>query len=361
VRITAVEEDDEGTLTITAEDFFGGYSTAVLYGKQSAGGYVPNWNASPGDANAPLIFEPPAALLSGDLEIWVALSGGGNWGGAQVWISSDGSSYAFAGTIPGPATQGTLNAVLPSYGGSEPDTTNTLSVVLTPSHGQLLSVSAADAANLATLCYAGGELLAYQTATLTTTYHYTLTGLYRGAYGSAIGSHPSGALFARLDQAIGRFPYPSTLIGQTIYLKFPSANIVGGGAQSLASVPAYAYTVTGSGMASVATTVSGSYTGSATANLVVQRYVFADTVRFPAGLIGSQGTAGVAATATATYGIFKNGTTAGTMVFAAGATTATFTMGSATIYLAGDVLTVVAPASPDATLANLAWTFVGSH
>jgi hypothetical protein len=361
VRITAVEEDDEGTLTITAEDFFGGYSTAVLYGKQSAGGYVPNWNASPGDANAPLIFEPPAALLSGDLEIWVALSGGANWGGAQVWISSDGSSYAFAGTIPGPATQGTLNAVLPSYGGSEPDTTNTLSVDLTPSHGQLLSVSAADAANLATLCYAGGELLAYQTATLTTTYHYTLTGLYRGAYGSAIGSHPSGALFARLDQAIGRFPYPSTLIGQTIYLKFPSANIVGGGAQSLASVPAYAYTVTGSGMASVATTVSGSYTGSATANLVVQRYVFADTVRFPAGLIGSQGTAGVAATATATYGIFKNGTTAGTMVFAAGATTATFTMGSATIYLAGDVLTVVAPASPDATLANLAWTFVGSH
>jgi hypothetical protein len=29
--------------------------------------------------------------------------------------------------------------------------------------------------------------------------------------------------------------------------------------------------------------------------------------------------------------------------------------------LRGDILTVVAPASPDATLANLAWTFVGSH
>src|SRR5205823_11147492 len=47
VRITAVEEDDEGTLTITAEDFFGGYSSAVLYGKQSGGGYVANWNAGP--------------------------------------------------------------------------------------------------------------------------------------------------------------------------------------------------------------------------------------------------------------------------------------------------------------------------
>ncbi len=361
VRVTAVEEDDEGTLTITAEDFFDGYSTAALYGKQNAGGYVPNWNATPGNANAPLIFEPPAALLSGDLEIWVAASGGANWGGAQVWISSDGGSYAYAGTIPGPATQGTLSAALSGYGGSEPDTTNTLSVDLMPSRGQLLSVSAADAANLVTLCYVGGELLAYQTATLTTTHHYNLAGLYRGAYGSTIGSHPSGTLFARLDQAIGRFPYPSTLIGQTIYLKFPSANIVGGGAQSLASIPAYTYTVTGSGMASVTTTVSGSYTGSATANLVIQRYVFAQTVIFPAGLIGSQGTAGVAATATTTYRMSKNGTTAGTMVFAAGATTATFTMGSSTTFVAGDILTVVAPASPDVTLANLAWTFVGSH
>jgi len=151
------------------------------------------------------------------------------------------------------------------------------------------------------------------------------------------------------------------LIGQTIFLKFPSANIVGGGAQSLASVPAYTYTVTGSGKASVATTVSGSFTGSMTANLVVQRYVFAGTVMFAAGLTGGQGTAGVAATATTTYNIRKNGANVGTMVFGGGATTATFTMASATTFMAGDILTLVAPASPDATLANLAWTLVGSQ
>jgi hypothetical protein len=34
-------------------------------------------------------------------------------------------------------------------------------------------------------------------------------------------------------------------------------------------------------------------------------------------------------------------------------------MSSATVFNAGDVLTVVAPATPDATLANLAWTFLG--
>jgi hypothetical protein len=36
-------------------------------------------------------------------------------------------------------------------------------------------------------------------------------------------------------------------------------------------------------------------------------------------------------------------------------------MSSATTCAAGDILTVVAPASPDPTLANLAWTLVGSH
>jgi 1-aminocyclopropane-1-carboxylate deaminase/D-cysteine desulfhydrase-like pyridoxal-dependent ACC family enzyme len=60
----------------------------------------------------------------------------------------------------------------------------------------------------------------------------------------------------------------------------------------------------------------------------------------PEGPIGSQGTAGVVATATTIYSISKDGTTAGTMVFAVGATS-TFTM-MATTYVAGDILTVVA-------------------
>src|SRR6185437_12273575 len=115
VRITEVEEDAEGTLSITAEDFFGGYSTAVLYPKQSGAGYVANWSAPPGDINPPVILEPPPALLSGSLELWVALSGGANWGGAQVWISSDGHSYALAGAVASPAVQGVLTAELPAH------------------------------------------------------------------------------------------------------------------------------------------------------------------------------------------------------------------------------------------------------
>ncbi|HEV2100493.1 MAG TPA: phage tail protein, partial [Stellaceae bacterium] len=358
VRVTAVEEDDEGTLSITAEDFFGGYSTAVLYTKQGAAGYVPNYNSAPGNVNGPLIFEPPAGLLSGDLEIWIGLSGGANWGSAQVWISSDGNSYALAGTVDAPATQGVLTADLPPH--ASPDTVDPLSIDLAESRGSLFSVSATNAQNLATLSYVGGELLAYETATLTTSYNYNLTTLYRGAYGTTTADHPSGAQFALLNGAIGHFPYPANLVGQTIYLKFVSMNIVGGGIQDLASVPAYTYALTGAGQATV-TVVTGTFVnGRPTAGLVLQRYVFATSVTFPSGLAGSQGTAGTAATATASFEIQKNGENVGAMVFSAAATTATFMMTSPTTFNAGDVLTLLAPATPDLTLADLAWTFIGT-
>jgi hypothetical protein len=251
-----------------------------------------------------------------------------------------------------------LSGDLPPH--SSPDTLDTLSVDLSESRGSLMSVSALDAQNLVTLSYVGGELLAFQTAALTAGYEYDLMTLYRGAYGTTVADHPAGSQFAFLDKAVGRFPYPSNLIGQTIYLKFASLNIVGGGAQDLSSVPAYTYTITGAGQATVGVVTGTFLNGRPTANLVMQRFVFANPVTFPAGLSGSRGTAGVAATANAIFTVQKNGAAVGMMTFAAAATSATFTMAAATIFDAGDVLTLVAPAAPDATLADLAWTFAGT-
>ena len=106
--------------------------------------------------------------------------------------------------------------------------------------------------------------------------------------------------------------------------------------------------------------VSGSWAGSPGASQVIERYIFATPVTFPAGLAGSYGASGTAATAIASFAIQKNGAAVGTMAFAAGSATASFTMAAATTYAAGDVLTIVAPATPDPTLANLAWTLSGS-
>jgi hypothetical protein len=246
VRITAVDEDEEGMLTITAEDFVAGSSTAVLYPKQISTGYVPNYNVAPGPVNPPFIFEPPAALATN--QIWVALSGGPNWGSAQVFLSIDGgTSYAPMGAVGG-ATMGLTTADLPI--GSATDVTHTLSVDLTQSRGSLVSVNPSAAANLATLSVVSGpvhvEFLGYQTATLTAANKYNLTTLYRGAYGTTIEDHPIGSKYALITGGlIGRFGYPSGLVGQTVFLKFTSLNAVGGGGENLAAVTPYSYTILG--------------------------------------------------------------------------------------------------------------------
>lgn len=106
----------------------------------------------------------------------------------------------------------------------------------------------------------------------------------------------------------------------------------------------------------------GSFTEAApTASQVVLRHVFSRSVVFPAGLAPSQGKAGTAATASTTFTIKKNGSSVGSFNFAISATTATFTMASGTTFAAGDVMTVEAPGTPDATLAGITFTLAGTR
>ena len=46
-------------------------------------------------------------------------------------------------------------------------------------------------------------------------------------------------MFARLDNAFFTYPYDQSRIGDTVYLKFQSFNVFGGGMQSLADCTAY--------------------------------------------------------------------------------------------------------------------------
>lgn len=78
-------------------------------------------------------------------------------------------------------------------------------------------------------------------------------------------------------------------------------------------------------------------------------------------LTGSYAKAGTAATASTTFSIKKNGSSIGSLNFAAGATSGTFTFTSAVTTSPGDVVQVVAPASPDATLANINLAVVGTR
>jgi hypothetical protein len=250
VRITEITENQDGSLSFIADEVFGTLG-APNYGAQAAMAPPPNTNADPGLVNPPIFFEPPYTLANG-LEVWAAVSGVNItvWGGCDVWISSDDITYALAGTINGVARMGATTSALPSVTESDTgqtiDGTSTLGVDLTESLGGLVSVSSAALVAADTICYLDGEFIAFQTATLTAANKYNLTTLLRGAYGSPIGAHPAGVPFTRADVSLFKTPYKTTDIGSTVYMKFISFNLWGGGGQELSSVPAYNYKITGS-------------------------------------------------------------------------------------------------------------------
>lgn len=243
VRITQVEEDESGALTVRAEEFSAGAATASKYPTQVVSGYVLNNNVPPGPANDPVIFEPPNVMTAPNLEVWIATSGGPNWGGAEVWVSEDNASYRRVGAITNPARHGVLTAPLPA--GSDPDTTHTLALDLSVSRGQLVSGTQSDADNGNTLMWVDGEVLAYQTAELTAPNRYNLTYLRRGQRGSHVGAHSAGAKLVRLDDAVFHYVVPRESIGRPVWIKLASYNVFGNAMQSLAECTAYAYTIVG--------------------------------------------------------------------------------------------------------------------
>ena len=241
VRIIEIEEDEEGVLTVKAEDFPMGAATATAYPTQPSLGYSADYNKSPGNAHAPVVFEAPLQLTGGEPQIWLATAGGDMWGGAEVWISTDGDSYTRIGATNKKARFGSLSAPLAS--GAVFDRANTLNVEI--SAGQMTGGTEQDSRDLLTLCYVDGEFLAYETAELKGVGRYTLGNLTRGAYGSTIDAHAAGRQFVRVDEALFKYAVPANWVGRTVWVKLVSFNVFGSGVQELAEVPAYSYTIKG--------------------------------------------------------------------------------------------------------------------
>lgn len=235
VRITRVEEDEEGVLSITAEELAVGSRSAVEYDLQSSNGYQ-GGNEEPGNVNAPAIFEPPLELTDGKNQIWVAASGGINWGGCNVWASIDNTTYEMIGTIYGSARYGTLVSAI-----DEDDTS--MQVQLNTS-SQIFGGTLEDAEVDATLCKVGDEYINYIDATLDGSGRYTLSGMLRGRFDDA-SPHNSGESFVRIDRAIFEYDFNSNMVGKQIYLKFTSFNGLEQKEETLDEVTAYSYTING--------------------------------------------------------------------------------------------------------------------
>lgn len=107
--------------------------------------------------------------------------------------------------------------------------------------------------------------------------------------------------------------------------------------------------------------ISISKAGKPDAGEMLARIVFVRSVSFEDDFSGSQGSSGVAADATAIVSIKKNGAEVGTATWSAAGSTAAFATGGGGVsFVAGDVLTFIAPASQDATLEDIGITLKGT-
>ncbi|GGX33275.1 hypothetical protein GCM10007242_45530 [Pigmentiphaga litoralis] len=238
-RVTDIDEDDGGLLTVTFEEVHVGAAGAAQYPVQPGQGVGVNFNVSPGSVSPPVMFNPPDSLLDGRLQIWLAVAGSSpHWGGCEVWASQDGDTYQRIGTVTGRARYGVTTTALPAA--ADPDLVNSLGVNLTVSAGVLQGATPSDVDAAITLCWVGGELIAYRDATLTGPSRYTLGGvLRRGLYGSPIAAHAPGAPFVRLDASLFKYDFAPGQLGSTIFVKFASFNVFRKAMQSLDALPAY--------------------------------------------------------------------------------------------------------------------------
>lgn len=259
VRIISIEEDDKGALTITAEELVIGVSTPAANPSSGSTAFLPNPSAAAAPVNSPpLIYEPPPSMTNNVAQVWVGASGGDgfvadpNWGGAYVWASVDNVTYSQLGVITQPLRQGLLTSIMTTAPVGW-DTTSICAVNLAESAGALSGTSMASAEAGTTLCLVDNELFAYENATLTAPYQYTLTDLERGYGGTTPAMHGIGAFFYRLDSAVVKYDLPQQYIGVPLYLKFQSYNVFGSGVEDLSTCAVYTYTPSGEGSIGPAT------------------------------------------------------------------------------------------------------------
>lgn len=263
VRITEVEDDEEENCTFTAEEYPVGSQSPTLIPVSPT--TPPNQNPTnnpPLPVFPPMIFEPTTAMLTATgfatPQVIIGTSGGEegffdqNWGGYRAWISLDATSFELVTPSQmGPSTYGVTANGLPAYGGSNPDVVDSLVVNLNQSDGALPSVAAAGAATGASLCVikdaSGIELLSYTTATLTGTFEYTLTGLYRGLYGTTPREFGAGSLFLFVGTSGNFFEtaLPPQYVGKTFYVKLQSFNVFNTTFEDLDTCQIYEYVAVG--------------------------------------------------------------------------------------------------------------------
>jgi hypothetical protein len=176
-----------------------------------------------------------------------------------------------------------------------------------------------------------------------------------GGVKGAVPAPPAGAAAAgKFLKADGTFAVPAGGSGTVTSVGLTVPN-----GMSVAGSP-----VTAAGTLAISAVYQlGSFlAGLPAAAQIVGAWAFLYAWTLPANGAGSTGKCGTNPTASATYSIKKNGSAVGTVAISTGgAFTFATTGGVAVNFAAGDTLTLVAPASPDATLSDVQVIFLANR
>lgn len=102
--------------------------------------------------------------------------------------------------------------------------------------------------------------------------------------------------------------------------------------------------------------IAGNAASKPAAGATIFKFKTPRAFQFAANMAGSYAISDVAATGNSVFTLYKNGVSFATFTFAAAGSTATFSNQSAVNFVVGDVIHITAPATQDATLADIYFT-----
>jgi hypothetical protein len=145
------------------------------------------------------------------------------------------------------------------------------------------------------------------------------------------------------------------------YYKFTGLTLMANGG-SIADAKSTSVSFKGTVPSTYPFDVHAFYPGEPTDAAIILRVPVARAVSFPANFSGSYAKASAASTGTVAVDVKKNGSSIGTITFTTSATgTFASSGGSAQSLAAGDVIELVAPATADATLADIGIVLAGTR
>lgn len=233
VIIKSIREGADGGISVSAVSAPDGMYSSALYNLHNFERPTLDRNVNPPSVENVTIFQPAGDVTNGH-EIWLGLTAGEHWGGCNVHVSDDNTKYKQIGTITRRTRLGRVVGTV---------TASSTEITIQLHYGELLSGSEQDAQRANTLLWLNGELLSYTTATLIGERTYTLTGLVRGQYGTAITAHSAGSTIVRCDENVFKQPFRDEDIGKKIWLKFTSFNEFENNEQELSQVKATSYII----------------------------------------------------------------------------------------------------------------------